>query len=567
MDIAKIEEQLNDLLDMLGCPEKSQSAGSIKNYSSPDRSFVMHNVISPLERIVKTKPIWHCPDVTREESVNLLHNKKTGNFLVRGSRQPGTLALSVKLTDREDFPPVQHFIILQRGRKVALEDSDLQFDNIVSLTFHYTQVSDELPERLCLPDVLATAASIQNLVSLSLLGKSFWSYPMAKSDRSSVFVPDCVSMGMIPADERDKGRLTRTPPRPPNRSRSTSQPQPQPPARHKTRRNSDSVPFIISPARVARPARPARHSLADLYNPRSQEKGAWVTSPVFNLNGGMNSPPMSSTRARKVSVFYNKLGHVEEDAEQEDIKDNDKNNDHKDFSDLPADEDEDYAFPLDAIKEEVDQSIYENPAQQPRRIDNGREMIDNTLDSKNEVVPSQISDPVNKPEHDDDYHDSFMETANNNINNNGDKRKLSLGVIFRKLSTGSQQNNERKLSLQEKRLSTAITKLITLPIFERRTLGESYQVNSSSWEFLNKDTDDECWDKSGDKTKDGPQQKDIKENKYMEKHPSTDSLYESEFDSSSTMESTNSISSHRIQQGGYKKGGEIPKSRELIFNR
>ena len=142
-------------------------------------------------------------------------------------------------------------------------------------------------------------------------------------------------------------------------------------------------------------------------------------------------------RARKVSVFYNKLGHVEEDAEQEEVKDNDKDDDHKDYSDLPVDEDEDYAFPLDAIKEEVDQSIYENPAQQPRRIDNGREMIDNTMDSKNEVVPSQTSDPVDKPEQDDDYHDSFIETANNN---NGDKRKLSLGVIFRKLSTGRDRN-------------------------------------------------------------------------------------------------------------------------------
>ena len=44
------------------------------------------------------------------------------------------------MTEREKFPPVQHFIIIHRGRKVALEDSDLQFDNIVSLTFHYTQV-------------------------------------------------------------------------------------------------------------------------------------------------------------------------------------------------------------------------------------------------------------------------------------------------------------------------------------------------------------------------------------------------------------------------------------------
>ena len=32
--------------------------------------------------------------------------------------------------------------------------------------------SDELPERLTLPDVLSSASSLQNLVSLSLLGKS-----------------------------------------------------------------------------------------------------------------------------------------------------------------------------------------------------------------------------------------------------------------------------------------------------------------------------------------------------------------------------------------------------------
>ena len=35
-------------------------------------------VLSPLERILKTRPIWHCPDVTREEAVRLLQNKKIG---------------------------------------------------------------------------------------------------------------------------------------------------------------------------------------------------------------------------------------------------------------------------------------------------------------------------------------------------------------------------------------------------------------------------------------------------------------------------------------------------------
>jgi len=252
METAKIElieEQLNDLLSMLGCPEKS-SRGS--NSISGDTSSMFSSVISPLERIVKTKPIWHCPDVTREEAVRLLQNKKIGNFIVRGSRQPQTLALSVRLADRENFPPVQHFIIIIRGRKVAMEDSDLQFDNIVSLAFHYTQVCDELPERLTLPDVLATASSLQNLVSLSLLGKSFWSYPMAKSDRSSLVLAEQTSQS---SENKETAPLTRTPPRPPNRSRTSSQPQPHPVPhpRSKARRKSDSVPFIISPARVARP--------------------------------------------------------------------------------------------------------------------------------------------------------------------------------------------------------------------------------------------------------------------------------------------------------------------------
>ena len=28
-------------------------------------------LLSPLERIVQTRPIWHCPEVTREEAVSL----------------------------------------------------------------------------------------------------------------------------------------------------------------------------------------------------------------------------------------------------------------------------------------------------------------------------------------------------------------------------------------------------------------------------------------------------------------------------------------------------------------
>ena len=82
-----------------------------------------------------------------------------------------------------------------------------------------------------------------------------------------------------------------------------------------------------------------------------------------------------------------------------------------------------------------------------------------------------------------------------------------------------------------------------------------FQVNSLSWEFLNKDAEEECID--GQMTKRDSEDKEViirEEDKVKDKltlvmkHPSTDSLYESEFDSSSTLESTNSTTSARQQQ-------------------
>ena len=82
-------------------------------------------------------------------------------------------------------------------------------------------------------------------------------------------------------------------------------------------------------------------------------------------------------------------------------------------------------------------------------------------------------------------------------------------------------------------------------------------MNSLSWEFLNKDAEEECLEgqvirtgEQGDKgiiTMDKGEEIRDKVTLTM-KHPSTDSLYESEFDSSSTLESTNSTTSARHQQ-------------------
>ena len=66
-------------------------------------------------------------------------------------------------------------------------------------------------------------------------------------------------------------------------------------------------------------------------------------------------------------------------------------------------------------------------------------------------------------------------------------------------------------------------------------MSESYQVNSSSWEFLNQ----EPQEKVQDKVQEVQEVQEV-QGKVLGKHPSTDSLYESEFESSSTLESAHS---------------------------
>ena len=136
---------------------------------------------------------------------------------------------------------------------------------------------------------------------------------------------------------------------------------------------------------------------------------------------------MINSRTRKVSVFYNKLGHVDEDEEHHEDDDEDK-----DYSDLAADdEDEDYAFPLDAIKEES-VSLYENPHQPIRdqypdsgpirsQDDNGDRIQERIVDAEVSISPPLQRSPTNT--------------------HLGDRRKLSLGVILRKLSTGTKTRN------------------------------------------------------------------------------------------------------------------------------
>ena len=107
------------------------------------------------------------------------------------------------------------------------------------------------------------------------------------------------------------------------------------------------------------------------------------------------------------------------------------------------------------------------------------------------------------------------------------------------------QAKKRKTSLQEGSLGSALSKMITLPLCMKRTFDENYQVDSSSWEFLNRNVEDDCASKNLNKevTKD---KNGKSENIYprRKQYSSTDSLYESEFDSCCSSLSSTILSSN-----------------------
>jgi len=142
--------------------------------------------LTPLERLIRTHPIWFLPEVDREDATSILHMKETGNFLVRRSCDTKT-ALSVKLGSQHGFE-VDHFILKEEGGKVSLADSCLEFDTILSLVYHYTTHGGDLPVQLSLPSILRQTEGRQCLSSLSLLGRDFWRYPMSNPGRQSLML-------------------------------------------------------------------------------------------------------------------------------------------------------------------------------------------------------------------------------------------------------------------------------------------------------------------------------------------------------------------------------------------
>ncbi|XP_072932619.1 protein sprint isoform X4 [Epargyreus clarus] len=155
--------------------------------------------IGLLERLIRTHPVWFLPGIQRAGAFHLLQGKEEGNFVVRQSSQPDTMAISVRLP-ADKGPYIEHYLIQASGGRIGLETSHNRFDNIPELIAHYSQCCDELPVQLQLPRALREAKSRHQLSSLTLLGQEFWGYPMAnpKNNQLNLLSPCQLANGVVP---------------------------------------------------------------------------------------------------------------------------------------------------------------------------------------------------------------------------------------------------------------------------------------------------------------------------------------------------------------------------------
>uniref|UniRef100_A0A182N539 Protein sprint n=1 Tax=Anopheles dirus TaxID=7168 RepID=A0A182N539_9DIPT len=159
--------------------EDTSSDESQQSDSSANQAAI---VMSLLERLLRSHPVWFLPGIQRSGAIHLLQGKEEGTFIVRGSSQSKTMAVSVRLPANTG-PYIEHYLIQSNNGQLSLESSRFKFDSIPALIAHYTQCCDELPVQLCLPVALREAKNRQQLSSLALLGQEFWRYPMASSPK------------------------------------------------------------------------------------------------------------------------------------------------------------------------------------------------------------------------------------------------------------------------------------------------------------------------------------------------------------------------------------------------
>jgi len=534
---------------------------------------------------VTTQPIWFLPLATREEAAQILHDKDIGNFIIRESKQARNYALSVKLGSSHGFV-VHHYIIEVDDEKIGLEDSELYFSSIISLAHHYSTTNADLPCLLSLPAILQSAVSTQYLLSLALLGQAFWSYPMARPGQRSIhstshhmadlsqscsydannvneIVPKSRAANQQLAKEREDSscqvlRVLATPPRYPRRSLQINASSPS-----KEQRMSDCKIFSQE---VRKNTRFQRHSVAEVNmqgdytqiimgkSDRDIRAQSWISSPIFPQGKESNK------RARKQSVFCNKYADEQqlssftslEDKENakvieqeipEKMKDDHTNDVFNKNYTLPHSEEskesENVVPVLNTSKAIIDtnneEPDYAEPLDSLSNTNTSSITVGVTKRSwnSNENIGGKSALNLRKQRYSDSHLQYEQRRKPSDVGILAKKeaplKKQSLPIFFKKLSEKTETvllANEQKFSKQERRLSSLMDNFMSPSNKSKRVSGASYQIDSSSWEFLNKEH-------QGSSEREGH----IDSASESEAESSNkDSLYQSEFDSTSTIE-------------------------------
>uniref|UniRef100_UPI00358DF334 ras and Rab interactor 2-like n=1 Tax=Myxine glutinosa TaxID=7769 RepID=UPI00358DF334 len=179
-------EQLNNL--KLGVQEttveemESMSTPDIPARSSslapqpPPRQKIPH--LSLMDRLSKTHKVWFILGMQSSSMQETLGRQPSGVFMIFRKIHVGETpvkVLSVSLSDKNGFPNVQDFPVVEMNSTFSLEGSALAFDDMFQLLVFYTLSKDILPIHLRLPRAIQNATDQQQLEDIAQKGKEFWS--------------------------------------------------------------------------------------------------------------------------------------------------------------------------------------------------------------------------------------------------------------------------------------------------------------------------------------------------------------------------------------------------------
>lgn len=128
-----IDESRNSTMTDTGAIAEDECTSS-GDYSGTSSNKVCD--IGILERLLRTHSLWFLPGIQRSGAVHLLQGKEEGNFIVRGSSQQNTMAISVRLPVHVG-PYIEHYLIISQSGVLSLENSREKFDSIPALIGNY----------------------------------------------------------------------------------------------------------------------------------------------------------------------------------------------------------------------------------------------------------------------------------------------------------------------------------------------------------------------------------------------------------------------------------------------